>query len=123
MTKRFLSVMAMVSVVAMMMLSSCTTAGVECGLIGKWEMVQEYYEGYKQTIEITTDDKITFISPQMDYDTDKVAYQTRKGTIEEVTGKAIIYKMDGIEGKSVLEYSDLNGDTVKFQNSTFKKVQ
>ena len=124
MTKRFLSVMAMVSVVAMMMLSSCTTAGVECGLIGKWEAVQEYYgEGYKQTIEITADDKITFTSPQRDYDTDKVAYQTRKGTIEEVTGKAIIYKMDGIEGKSVLEYSDLNGDTVKFQNSTFKKVQ
>ncbi|MBQ2125476.1 MAG: hypothetical protein II196_06770, partial [Spirochaetales bacterium] len=99
----------------------CTAEGVECGLIGKWETLR-YYEG-EQTVEITADDKITFISPQMDYDTDKVAYQTRKGTIEEVTGKAIIYKMDGIEGKSVLEYSDLNGDTVKFQNSTFKKVQ
>ena len=37
MTKRFLSLMAMVGIVAMMMLSSCTAEGVECGLIGKWE--------------------------------------------------------------------------------------
>ena len=39
MTKRFLSVMAMIGIVAMMMLSSCTPAGVECGLIGTWEYV------------------------------------------------------------------------------------
>lgn len=123
MTKRILTVLAMVSIAAMMMLSSCTAAGVECGLIGKWESVHEYYEGEKDTIEITADDKIIFTSPEKDYETGKIKLETTKGTIEEVTGKAIIYKEDKATEKSVLEYSELSGDTVKFYGSTFKKVQ
>lgn len=123
MTKRILTVLAMVSIAAMMMLSSCTAAGVECGLIGKWESVYEYYEGEKNTIEITADDKIIFTSPEEDYETGKIKLETTKGTIEEVTGKAIIYKKDKATEKSVLEYSELSGDTVKFYGNTFKKVQ
>lgn len=123
MTKKILTVLAMVSIAAMMMLSSCTAAGVECGLIGKWESVQEYYEGEKGTIEITADDKIIFTSPEKDYETGKIKLETTKGTIEEVTGKAIIYKEDKATEKSVLEYSELSGDTVKFYGSTYKKVQ
>ena len=117
MTKRFLSLMAMVGIVAMMMLSSCTAEGVECGLIGKWETLR-YYEG-KQTVEITADDKITFTSSQ-DSGFNK---ETRKGTIEHVVvGKAIIYKIDGSDEESVLEYSDLSGNTVRFYNLTYKRV-
>lgn len=37
MTKKFLSLFAVLSIAAMAILSSCTSAGVECGLIGKWE--------------------------------------------------------------------------------------
>ena len=123
MTKRILTVLAMVSIAAMMMLSSCTAAGVECGLIGKWESVSESYEGEKDTIEITADDKIIFTSPDKDYETGKIKLETRKGTIEEVTGKAIIYKVDNATEKTVLEYSELSGDTVRFYVSTYKKVQ
>ena len=115
MTKRILSVLAMMSIAAMMMLSSCTAAGVECGLIGKWEYVNGS-DNYKQTIEITADDKITSVESYRGVE------EKTEGTIEEVTGKAIIYKEKGADETNVLEYSDLNGDTVKFRGSTFKKV-
>ena len=115
MTKRILSVLAMMSIAAMMMLSSCTAAGVECGLIGKWEYVNGS-DNFKQTIEITADDKITSVESYRGEE------QKEEGTIEEVTGKAIIYKEKDSTVKSVLEYSDLNGDTVKFHGATFKRV-
>ena len=127
MTKKILSVLAMMSIAAMMMLSSCTAAGVECGLIGKWEYVGE--GSYYKTIEITADDQIIFVYIDSDYQYDNAGNQVRvekeverKGTIEEVTGKAIIYKEKDSTVKSVLEYSDLNGDIVRFWNNTFKKV-
>ena len=127
MTKKILSVLAMMSIAAMMMLSSCTAAGVECGLIGKWERSED---GRTVTIEITADDKITSVYIDSDYQYDSVTGDyvsvekevEIKGTIEEVTGKAIIYKEKDSTVKSVLEYSDLNGDTVKFHGYTFKKV-
>ena len=129
MTKRILSVLAMMSIAAMMMLSSCTAAGVECGLIGKWEYVNGS-DDYKRTIEITADDQIISVVNDYDYQYDSATGNEvrvekeveTKGTIEEVTGKAIIYKVKDSTVKSVLEYSDLNGDTVKFQGGTFKKV-
>ena len=129
MTKKILSVLAMMSIAAMMMLSSCTAAGVECGLIGKWEYVNGEDDN-KRTIEITADDKITSVYIDSDYQYDSVTGDyvsvekevEIKGTIEEVTGKAIIYKEKDSTVKSVLEYSDLNGDTVKFHGYTFKKV-
>ena len=127
MTKKILSVLAMMSIAAMMMLSSCTAAGVECGLIGKWEYVTEDF--YYRTIEITADDEIIMVSIESDYKYDNEGNEVRvekevetKGTIEEVTGKAIIFKEKGSTKKSVLEYSELDGDTVKFWNYTFKKV-
>ena len=116
MTKKNLSVI--IALIVVMMLSSCTAEGVECGLIGKWESLR-YYEG-EQTVEITADDKITFTSSQ-DSGFNK---ETRKGTIEHVVvGKAIIYKIDGSDEESVLEYSDLSGNTVRFYNLTYHRVR
>ena len=112
MTKRILSVLAMMSIAAMMMLSSCTAAGVECGLIGKWENEKN---GVKTTFEITADDKLTVTAK---YD-GKTVYEA-KGTIKSVSGKEITYELDGIEDK--MEYSDLGCDTVKFGDTEYKKV-
>ena len=112
MTKRILSVLAMMSIAAMMMLSSCTAAGVECGLIGKWEGSED---GATVTIEITADDKLTVTAK---YD-GKTLFEN-KGTIKSVSGKEITYEVDGIESK--IKYSDLGCDTVKFGDIEYKKV-
>ena len=131
MTKRILSVLAMLSIAAMMMLSSCTAAGVECGLIGKWEYVSSVDEDgtkYTRTHEITADDK--FIST-MKYEfsqeyKDKMAAEgvnlptapiKNEYTIESVSDHKIKIKNGG-----ELEYSDLGCDTVKFGDTEFKKV-
>ena len=132
MTKRILSVLAMLSIAAMMMLSSCTAAGVECGLIGKWEYVSSVDEDgtkYTRTHEITADDK--FIST-MKYEfsqeyKDKMAAEgvnlptapiKNEYTIESVSDHKIKFKE--IDGE--LEYSDLGYDTVKFGGTEYKKV-
>ena len=132
MTKRFLTVLAMLSIAAMMMLSSCTAAGVECGLIGKWEYVSSVDEDgtkYTRTHEITADDK--FIST-MKYEfsqeyKDKMAAEgvnlstapiKNEYTIESVSDHKIKFKE--IDGE--LEYSDLGCDTVKFGGTEYKKV-
>ena len=116
MTKKILSVLAMMSIAAMMMLSSCTAAGVECGLIGKWE---GDVNGYTQIIEITADDKLTVIGKR----DGKTMFEV-KGTIKSVSDKEVTYEMNGSEFK--IEYSDLGNDTVKFgsgENKTeYKKV-
>ena len=112
MTKRILSVLAMMSIAAMMMLSSCTAAGVECGLIGKWE---GSVEGATATVEITADDKLTITAK---YD-GKTVFEI-KGTIKSVSGKEVTYEGDGIEDK--IKYSDLGCDTVKFDDDEYKKV-
>ena len=108
MTKRILSVLAMISIAAMMMLSSCTAAGVECGLIGKWEYSEN---GYTTTVEITTDDKIIV----------KFAGETIvDGEIIKVDDHEVTYKYSGFETK--MKYSDLGCDTVKFGDIEYKKV-
>ena len=112
MTKRILSVLAMMSIAAMMMLSSCTAAGVECGLIGKWERSDD---GKTVTVEITADDKLTITAK---YD-GKTVFEI-KGTIKSVSGKEVTYEGDGIEDK--IKYSDLGCDTVKFDDDEYKKV-
>ncbi|MBO5288576.1 MAG: hypothetical protein J6B11_04195 [Spirochaetales bacterium] len=112
MTKRILSVLAMMSIAAMMMLSSCTAAGVECGLIGKWEYSED---GVTATVEITADDKLTIISKR-----DGETMSEVKGTIKSVKDHEVTYEVNGIEGK--MEYSDLGCDTVKFGDDEFKKV-
>lgn len=119
MTKRFLSVMAMVSVVAMMMLSSCTPAGVECGLIGTWEYSSNMYT---ETWEIGADDKFT----QTIEDTNEYGaiYKVKyKGTIEKVSGKSLtIVYADSPTVEETLEYSDLTATSVKFGGDTFTKI-
>ena len=116
MTKRILSVLAMMSIAAMMMLSSCTAAGVECGLIGKWEGSED---GATVTVEITADDKLIVIvkyevaGKKME---DKTEY-----TITKVSDKEITYEFDGKE-QPKMKYSDLGCDTVKFGDVEYKKV-
>lgn len=118
MTKRILTVLAMVSIAAMMMLSSCTAAGVECGLIGKWEF---QLNGVTDTWEFTSDDKFTHTHVSTEDGITRT--DTSKGTIEDVTGKALILRYAGETNDSQLEYSELNGDTVKIGYRTYKKVQ
>ena len=113
MTKRILSVLAMMSIAAMMMLSSCTAAGVECGLIGTWEYSKDKVT---ITIEITADDRIIYTGK---YDgKTNVEFES---TIKSVEDHEII--CDVVED---LKYSDLGCDTVKFKVNgryeTFKKV-
>ena len=68
MTKKILSVLAMISIAAMMMLSSCDTVNadnstnnVNDGLIGKWEYKYERWDGITtNTIEITSDNKFIY---------------------------------------------------------------
>lgn len=103
MTKKFFSILAVLGIAATMFLSSCTAAGVECGLIGKWEgsytllgVTAEY------TIEITNDDK--FITEV------KVNGKSTKTevTIESVSDHVI--KTD--EGD--IKYQNLTADSVEF---------
>ena len=115
MTKRILSVLAMMSIAAMMMLSSCTAAGVECGLIGTWEHSEK---GYTNTVRITADDKI-IVTVKYEVDGKRMG-ETKEGTIKSVNDKEITYEMRGIEYK--VEYSDLGCDTVKFGDVEYKKV-
>ena len=123
MTKRILCVLAMMSIAAMRMLSSCTAAGVECGLIGKWEYVKNN-DGVKctTTYEITADDKFIMT---MKYEfsqeyKDKMAAEgtklptapiEQKYTIESVSDHKI--KVKEIDGE--LEYRNLGCDSVEFK--------
>ena len=116
MTKRILSVLAMMSIAAMMMLSSCTAAGVECGLIGKWERSED---GVTVTVEITADDKIIVIT-KFEVAGTKVEDKS-EGTIKSVSDKEVTYEFDGKE-QPKMKYSDLGCDTVKFDDYEYKKV-
>ena len=117
MTKRILSVLAMMSIAAMMMLSSCTAAGVECGLIGKWEVEDD---GVKVTIEITSDDKLIM----------SLGSGGAQCEITEVDDHEITFEVSASATSKqvfVLEYKNLTCDTVDFSLNgsgfdTFKKV-
>ena len=99
MTKRFLSILAMLSIAAMMFLSSCTAAGVECGLIGKWE----YKVGVNSaSYEITSDDKII----------------VRVNGIKQ--GEFVIESVSDHTIKTLygeMEYQNLTCDSVEFKDS------
>ena len=124
MTKIILSVLAMFSIAAMMMLSSCTAAGVECGLIGKWEYSKKDNDGvkYTTTYEITADDKF-IITTKYEFSQeykDKMAAEgtklptepiEQKYTIESVSDHKI--KVKEIDGE--LEYRNLGCDSVEFK--------
>ena len=113
MTKRILSLLAMLSIAAMMMLSSCTAAGVECGLIGKWEYSEkEDLTGteLKITYEITASDEfISTVSMTLLGVTSEVKSE---GKIKAVVANRIVYKKDGEEIK--IGYQNLKSDSVEF---------
>lgn len=90
MTKKFFSALVVLSIAAMMFLSSCTAAGVECGLIGKWE----YKEGL--TVEITNDDKCKIDGAEFE--------------VESVDDHVIKVKNFGS-----VEYKNLGCDSVEFK--------
>ena len=113
MTKRILSVLAMLSIAAMMMLSSCTAAGVECGLIGKWEYSEkEDLTGteLKITYEITASDKFisTVSMTLLGITTETVS----EGEIKAVIANKIVYNENGEEIS--IGYQNLKSDSVEF---------
>ena len=113
MTKRILSVLAMLSIAAMMMLSSCTAAGVECGLIGKWEYSEKddlTGTELKITYEITSGDEfISTVSMTLLGVTSDVKSE---GKIKAVVANRIVYEKDGEEIK--IGYQNLKSDSVEF---------
>lgn len=95
MTKKFFSALVVLSIAAMMFLSSCTAAGVECGLIGKWE----HKEGFVTiTVEITNDDKCKI---------DGVEFE-----VESVDDHVIKIKNYSL---GPVEYKNLGCDSVEFK--------
>ena len=113
MTKRILSVLAMMSIAAMMMLSSCTAAGVECGLIGKWEYSEkEDLTGteLKITYEITASDEFisTVSMTLLGITTETVS----EGKIKAVIANKIVYNENGEEIS--IGYQNLKSDSVEF---------
>ncbi len=113
MTKRILSVLAMLSIAGMMMLSSCTAAGVECGLIGKWEYSEkEDLTGteLKITYEITASDEFisTVSMTLLGITTETVS----EGKIKAVIANKIVYNENGEEIS--IGYQNLKSDSVEF---------
>ena len=113
MTKRFLTVLAMISIAAMMMLSSCTAAGVECGLIGKWEMEKENKDEYSFIVEITADDKAILIDKYENKGTEVKS----EFNIKSVDGKEITIGRDN--GEMKVRYKDLGCDSIKFATEKY----
>lgn len=103
--KKFLGILAMVSIVAAMMcLSSCTPAGVECGLIGKWEYSKD---SLKITVDIKSDDTVTTSSKvagvggSFDY------------TVKSVSDHTITLEKNNVEVD--VEYKNLGCDSVEMK--------
>ena len=126
MTKRFLSLMAMVGIVAMMMLSSCDTANTDSddntnvSLIGTWERKDESIYTY----EITADDKIF---ATYSYESEGETNESKmEGKIKSIDEKEITYEYKDKELK--IKYKVLSSDSVKFEigddnYQEFKKVK
>ena len=97
----------------MMMLSSCTAAGVECGLIGKWEYSEkDNLTGTELKIiyEITSGDEfISTVSMTLLGITSEVKSE---GKIKAVIAHKIVYEEDGEEIS--IGYQNLKSDSVEF---------
>ena len=120
MTKRILSVLAMMSIAAMMMLSSCDTVNTDnnnnnnnnnnnVSLIGKWEYSRD---GFTQIVEITADDKLIVIDGAEGY--------RIECTIKSIDDHEITYEYNNQEVK--VAYSDLSRDTVKISGREYKRA-
>lgn len=117
-TKRFY--LAVLSIAVVACLSSCTAAGVECGLIGKWEYSDN---GVTITIDIAADDKVTTTVKATVATVTTTT--TSDATVKSVSDHTVTLEKDGVESK--IEYKDLGCDSVKFKTvgddwRTYKKV-
>ncbi len=114
MKKMIVSVMTVVSMVVMLALSSCTVAGAECGLLGKWDA--KILGVTVATLEFKADDSIGV-------------------TVAGVSGKAgKITKADSVKKTITLELLDveklngtftysLDGDSLKIGSVELTKVK
>jgi hypothetical protein len=119
MRKKILTLLAMMSIATMMMLSSCTAAGVECGLIGKWEQLEDDDDSsYVITYEITADNKFIITGETITHDEDFKQMSRHELEITEIKDNTIIME----SGLMSMEYSELNCGTVKFNGRNFKRV-
>ncbi|MBQ2126001.1 MAG: hypothetical protein II196_09445 [Spirochaetales bacterium] len=126
MTKKILSVLAMISIAAMMMLSSCDTVNadnstnnVNDGLIGKWEYKYERWDGITtNTIEITSDNKFIYYTKHEE-DNEIIGSGGATGTIKSVNEKEIIIENLGNVNKIIVEYNILSGTSVEFKCEIF----
>ncbi len=104
MTKKFLVILATLSIIALMCLNSCTAAGIECGLIGKWEYsVTINGDTYKTIYEFKSSDTLILSTYQQG------ALNTNiKFTVDSVNGHTIKYE------NNEMEYRNLTCDSVEF---------
>lgn len=119
MKRKKLCILVMLSIFAMIFLSSCTTAGIECGLIGKWENTGEMYifdEKYEFvfTYEIRSDDKIVVRNKITDSNKEVFAdkentYTVYVNDIENHKIKCYYYE---------IEYRNLTCNSVEFKIGT-----
>ncbi|MCH5149393.1 MAG: hypothetical protein J1G30_01890 [Spirochaetales bacterium] len=101
MTKRIFSIFAVLGIAATMFLSGCTAAGVECGLIGKWE---RDYSGAKGSYEFTSDDKMIV---------EVNGVKVKEHTVKLVLDHTIVIDEDGVNKK--IEYRNLGCDSVELK--------
>ena len=116
MTRKILNILMMLGSAAMLLLSSCTAAGVECGLLGKWEntgkldYLTDGVYTFTYTYEIRSDDKIVFRFKVKDSSNEIIADEENEYTIKSVSDHKIKCNND-----NEIEYRNLTYDSVEFK--------
>lgn len=128
--KRNVRILIMMSIFATLFLSGCTNAGIECGLIGKWENepYPYYYEIFPDygiieiiyTFEIRRDDKIAYRIKVKDSNEQIIADREFEFTVKSVSNHCIKYDYDGCDYE--IEYQNLICDTVEFKFDSYWKT-
>lgn len=105
MTRKIFNILVMLSIAATMFLSSCTAAGLECGLLGKWEYsLKTYNQSIMFTFEFRNDDKVVV-------ETNVNNVETKgEDTVKSVSNHTIKFD-DGTE----IDYRNLTCDSVEFK--------
>lgn len=115
MTRKILNILIMLGSVAILFLSSCTAAGVECGLLGKWEntgkvnVIDDVYT-FTYTYEIRSDDKIVFRAKMKNSSNKIISDEEKEYTIKSASDHKIKYDND-----NEIEYRNLTYDSVEFK--------
>lgn len=115
MTRKILNILMMLGSATMLLLNSCTAAGVECGLLGKWEntgkvnVIDDVYT-FTYTYEIRSDDKIVFRAKVKDSSNEIIADEEKEYTIKSASDHKIKYDND-----NEIEYRNLTYDSVEFK--------